>query len=106
MIRFTMLAGVAAMLAVGAVPPAALAQSDLAAQSLIDRLKPAANFGHPRHPNPGKRCAGGSVAGRARSDLGRPGRRALARPPGVAGPGASGCHPPGRRSAARHAGGP
>jgi OOP family OmpA-OmpF porin len=45
MVRLTMLAGVAAMLAMGALPSAARAQSDLAAQSLIDRLKPVASSG-------------------------------------------------------------
>jgi outer membrane protein OmpA-like peptidoglycan-associated protein len=45
MARLILMAGVTAMLVAGAVPPVALAQSDIAAQSLIDRLKPSANSG-------------------------------------------------------------
>lgn len=45
MARLILMAGVAAMLVVGIVPPPAWAQSDVAAQSLIDRLRPSANSG-------------------------------------------------------------
>lgn len=44
-IRATLLAGVAVMLAAGSSGPAARAQTDPAAQSLIDRLKPALGAG-------------------------------------------------------------
>ncbi|MDB5372433.1 MAG: outer membrane protein OmpA, partial [Belnapia sp.] len=45
MVRLAMFAGVAAMLATTVTPVPAVAQSDLAAQSLIDRLKPSASSG-------------------------------------------------------------
>ncbi|MBL6456906.1 OmpA family protein [Belnapia sp. T6] len=45
MARLTLLAGTAALLAAFALPTIATAQSDLAAQSLIDRLKPSAGSG-------------------------------------------------------------